>query len=239
MSFVKKSFAENPGRYAGLLYILMSILGFFAMGYVPDKLIVHGNAGATAGNITAHETLFRLGIAGQLIGEAGFIFVALALYDLLKGVNRRHASLMVLLIVVSIPIAFLNELNSFAALALIRGADYLSVVDKGQREILAMLFLHLHGRGIAVAEIFWGLWLFPLALLVYRSRFLPRFLGVWLGLAGFAWVILSLTGTLLPQYQDKVNSYLQPAIIGEIAFMLWLLIRGARPDAAASSSTAA
>src|SRR6202046_208128 len=113
------SATKNTGRFAGLLYILMSIPGFFAMVYVPSKLIVHGNAAATANNIAASEMLFRLGIAGGLIGQAGFIFVALALYDLLKGVNRRHASLMVLLIVVSIPIAFLNELNAIAALVLV------------------------------------------------------------------------------------------------------------------------
>ena len=136
----------------------------------------------------------------------------------------------------------MNELNSFAALALVRGTDFLSVFDKPQRDALAMLFLNLHGRGFVVAEIFWGLWLFPLALLVYKSRFLPRFLGVWLGLAGLAWVILSLTSIVLPRYQDKVNTYLQPALIGEIMFMLWLLIKGARPqpvDAAASSSAIA
>jgi hypothetical protein len=232
---------KNPGRFAGLLYVLTSFVGFFAMGYVPSKLIVHGNAAATASNIAASETLFRLGIAGELIGQAGFIFVALALYDLLKGVNRRHASLMVTLIVVSIPIAFVNELNSIAALVLVRGADFLSIFEKPQRDALAMLFLNLHHHGFVVAEIFWGLWLFPLGLLVYRSRFLPRFLGVWIILAGFAWVVLSLTGILLPQYQDKVDTYAQPAFFGEIAFMLWLLIRGARPpalDAAALSSAA-
>src|SRR6266568_5780668 len=233
---------KNPGRFAGLLYVLTSIVGFFAMEYVPSKLIVHENATATANNIAASETLFRLGIAGELIGQAGFIFVALALYDLLKGVNRRHASLMVLLIVVSVPIAFLNELNSMAALVLVRGADFLSIFDKPQREALAMLFLNLHHHGFVVAELFWGLWLFPLGLLVYRSRFLPRFLGVWLALAGFAWVILSLTGILLPQYQDKVDAYSQPAFFGELAFMFWLLIKGAKPPAlgaTASSSAAA
>jgi hypothetical protein len=235
------SSTKNPGRLPGLLYVLMSIVGFFAMAYVPSKVIVHGNATATANNIMASETLFRLGIAGELIGQAGFIFVALALYDLLKGVSRRHASLMVTLIVVSIPIAFLNELNSIAALVLVRGADFLSVFEKPQRDALAMLFLNLHGHGFGVAEMFWGLWLFPLGLLVYRSRFLPRFLGVWLVFAGVAWVILSLTGLLLPQYQDKVDTYSQPALVGEIVLMLWLLIKGARPpalDAVASSAAA-
>jgi hypothetical protein len=225
-----------------LLYLLTSIVGFFAIIYVPSKLIVHGNAAATANNISVSQTLFRLGIAGELIGQAGFIFVALALYDLLKGVNRRQASLMVTLIVVSVPIAFLNELNSIAALALVRGADFLSVFEKPQRDALAMLFLNLHNHGFGVAEIFWGLWLFPLGLLVYRSRFLPRFLGIWLAIGGLANVILSLTGVLLPQYQEKVFTYSQPALFGEVALMLWLVIKGARPpalDAPASSPAAA
>jgi hypothetical protein len=235
------SSTKNLGRFAGLLYILMSIPGFFAMVYVPSKLIVHGNAAATASNIVASETLFRLGIAGQLISQTGFIFVALALYELLKGINRRQASLMVTLIVVSIPIAFANELNSIAALVLARGADFLSIFEKPQRDAMAMLFLRLHGQGLGVAEIFWGLWLFPLGLLVYRSRFLPRFLGVWLVFAGMAWVMLSLTGLVLPQYEDKVYTYTQPATLGEVAFMLWLVVKGAKPPApeATDASSAA
>src|SRR5712672_4112809 len=236
------SFPNNQGRVAGLLYVLTSAMGFFAMGYVPDKIIVHANAAATATNIAAHETLFRIGVAGELIGQVAFIFVALALYNLLKGVNHRQASVMVTLIVVSIPIAFVNELNAIAALVLVRGADFLSIFEKPQRDALAMLFLTLHGHGFGVAEIFWGLWLFPLGLLVYRSRFLPRFLGVWLAIGGFAYVILSLTGILLPQYQDKVFTYTQPATLGELVLMLWLIIKGARPpvpDATASSSAAA
>ena len=216
----------------------MSILGFFAMGYVPSNLIVHGHAAATADNIAVSETLFRLGIAGELIGYAGFIFVALALYDLLKGVNRRHVSLMVILIVVSIPIAFLNELNSFAALALVRGADFLSRFEKPQREAPAMLFLNLHGYGFVVAENFGVCGSF-------RSRCLSTG-AIPAAVPGrlarhrrLAWVILSLTGVLLPQYPDKVDTYSQPAFFG-IAFMLWLLTRGARPPApeAAASSAA-
>src|SRR5260370_24696801 len=110
------SSTKNPGRFAGFLYVLFSIPGFLAMVYVPSKLIVHGNAAATTSNIAASETLFRLGIAAQLIGMAGFIFVALALYDLLKGVNRRPSSLIVPFVVVSHPISFLNELNAISSL---------------------------------------------------------------------------------------------------------------------------
>lgn len=205
------------------------------MIYVPSKLIVHGNATATANNIAASETLFRLGIVAQLICQAGFILVALALCDLFQGVNRRHASLWVILVVVAIPIAFLNELNSIAALVLVRGADFLSIFEKPQRDALAMLFLNLHNAGIAIAEILWGLAFFPLGLLVYRSRFLPRFLGVWLAIDGFAYLIMSLTSVLLPQYSEKVFIISQPALFGEVAFMSWLVIKGARPLAGSAS----
>jgi len=219
---------KKTARLAGLLYVLFSMPGFFAMMYVPDKLIVQGNATATASNIAAHEMLFRLGIAAQLISQAGFIFVVLALYELLKGVNRRYAALMVILVVGLIPIGFLNELNSIAALALVRGADFLSIFEKPQRDAMAMLFLNLRFQAIVIDEIFFGLWLVPLALLVYRSQLLPRFLGVWLAVDGLAWVILSLTGVLLPQYYDKMFTYSQPAFFGEVALMLWLLIMGAK-----------
>ncbi len=133
------SLTKNPGRLPGLLYVLASIPGFFALAYVPSKLIVDGDATATANNIAASETLFRLGIAADLICQALFVLVALALYDLLKGVNQRYAALMVLFIPVAVPIAFLNEVNAIAALVLVRGADFLSLLDKPQRDALAML----------------------------------------------------------------------------------------------------
>jgi hypothetical protein len=220
---------KNPGRFVGLAYVLVSIPGAFALIYVPGKLIVDGNAAATASNIVASETLFRLGIACQLISQALFIVVALGLYDLLKGVNQRHASLMLALIVVSIPIAFLNELNAIAALILVRGADSLSLFDKPQRDALAMLFLDLHSHGFGLAEIFWGLWLFPLGLLVYRSGFFPRVLGILLMVNCFTWLGDSLTSLVLPQYQTIVSRWMTPFQFGELLFMFWLLIMGAKP----------
>ena len=98
-------------------------------------------------------------------------------------------------------IDFLNVLNDAAALMLVRGADFLSVFEKPQRDALAMLFLRLHQHEVVAAEILWGLWLFPLAILVYRSRFLPRFLGVWLIINGLAYLTMSFAGLLLPQYE--------------------------------------
>lgn len=223
------SFVKDPGRFVGLLYVLISIPGAFALVYVPGKLIVHGNAMATAHNIAASETLFRLGIAGNLISQILFMWVALALYDLLKGVNQRHASIMLTLLVVSIPIALLNELNAIAALILVRGADFLSIFDKPQRDALAMLFLNLRGGGFGIAAIFWGLWLYPLGLLVYRSGFLPRILGILLMANCFYYLVTRFTSFLVPQYGSVVDRWLMPFQFGELVFMFWLLIRGANP----------
>ena len=136
------------------------------------------------------------------------------------------------------PIYFLNALNDAAALMLVRGADFLSVFEKSQRDALAMLFLRLHHHGVLANEIFWGLWLFPLGVLVFRSRFLPRFLGVWLIINGFAYLILSFTGLLLPQYEDMVSNIAFPAQLGELAFMLWLVIKGANPQPSVAPSSA-
>jgi hypothetical protein len=219
----------NPGRFAGLLYVLISIPGIFALIYVPGKLIVHGNATATASNIAAHETLFRLGIAANLISQILFMWVALALYDLLKGVNRRQAALMLTLIVVPVPIVLLNELNAIAALILVRGADFLSIFEKPQRDSLAMLFLNLHSYGFDITAIFWGLWLFPLGLLVYRSGFIPRLLGVLLMLNSFTFPVNSFTSLLLPQYENIVSRWMKPLSFAELLFMFWLLIMGAKP----------
>ena len=231
------SLTQNPGRLAGLLYVLATIPGFFALVYVPNQLFVHGDASATANNIAAHQTLFRLGIAADLLGQALFVFVALVLYDLFKDVNRRYALSMLVLILIAIPIAFLNEANSIAALNLVRGLDFLSVMDKPQREALALLFLNLRGAGFDVAGIFWGLWLFPLGMLVYRSRFLPRFLGVLLMIGTFAYLANSFTSLVFPQYQRAVSRWMDPLQAVELLFMFWLLLAGATPSPHSSQTT--
>jgi Domain of unknown function (DUF4386) len=233
------SSTQNPGRLTGLLYLLVSIPGAFALVYVPNKVIVHGNPAATINNIAASESLYRLGIGAELISQALFILVALALHNLLKGVNQRQAALMVILIVVSIPIAFLNELNAVATLVLVHGAGLLSLFDKPQRDALAMMFVNLHGQGFDVAGIFWGLWLFPLGLLVYRSGFIPRILGVLLIANCFTYVINSLTSLVLPAYEDIVSRWMTPFQFGELLFMFWLLIMGANPKPSPRPATAA
>ena len=109
--------------------------------------------------------------------------------------------------------------------------ELLKTFELSQRQDLAMLFLKINDYGTLTLEMFWGLWLFPLAILVYRSRFLPRFLGVWLIINGSALLALSFTSVLLPQYKDMLSNITFPALFGELAFMLWLLIKGAKEQA--------
>ena len=224
------SSTNNPGRVAGFLYLLLVLGGPLRLVYIPSKLFVHGNATATAANLAAHEWLFRLGIVSDLFGAVVLIFLSLAFYRLFKGVDHYLAVLVVILGgVMPALIDFVGVVSDAGALMLVRGADFLSVFDKPQRDALAMLFLRLRDQQNTAAEVLWGLWLLPLAILVYRSRFLPRFLGVWLAINGFAYVLLSLTGELLPQYQNKMFLISQPALFAEVALMLWLLIKGAKP----------
>jgi hypothetical protein len=219
---------KKTARLAGVLYLVNGVTGFFGIVYVPSRLMVSGDAAVTANNILAAERLFRLGIVSELICAAEYVFLLWVLYRLLAGVNKTYASLMVILGLVFVPIMCVNALNEIAALTLVRGTDYLSVFDQRQREALAMLFLDLHRYGYIVGWIF-GLWFFPFGVLVYRSSFLPRILGVLLIAAGVGYLADSLTPLLLPNYANIVGRFMSvPLTLGEPAMILWLLIRGAK-----------
>jgi hypothetical protein len=227
---------KKAARIAGAIYLSMVITGPFSLIYVPGKLIVHGNATATAANVLAHDTMFRFAIVAGLFGQVIFICLAIALYRLLSDVSKNWARLMVGFVLVSAAVGFLDELNNLGARILFHGGEFLSVFDKTQLDALGMLFLRLHGQGIMIAEIFWGLWLFPFGLLVFRSGFLPRFIGVWLMINCFAYVILSMTSLFFSAYTDKLFVWLQPVLFGELAIMLYLLIKGAKVQPAVAAT---
>ncbi len=209
-------------RVAGFLYLISMPFAIFSIMYVPSILIVPGDAATTANNIMASESLFRSGIVSSLIGQMIFILLVLVLYKLLKPVNKSHALLMVILWLVGVPIAMLNELNQFAPLLLLSGADYLTALDSDQLYAHMMFFLDLHDDGIFIAQIFWGLWLFPLGYLVFKSGFLPKILGILLIIACFGYVIDSFTIFLFPNFKGIALF----TFWGELLFPLWLLIKG-------------
>jgi hypothetical protein len=218
---------DRAARIAGAVYLSMALTAPFSLIYVPRTLIVPGNPAATADRVLASEALFRAGIVASLAGSIIFVLLAIALMRLLGGVGKALAALMVGLVLVSVAIGFVNELNSIAALTLFRGADFLAAFDEPQREALGMLFLRLHAQGNFVNEMLWGLWLLPFGVLVIRSRFLPRILGVLLIVNCFAYVVTSLTWLLVPGYGGAVFRAVQPALLGELWIALWLVLKGA------------
>jgi len=220
---------SRNARIAGSLYLLSIVVGWSALAYIPDWLIKSGDAAATAHNIIANEFLFRLAIAGDLVGGVVWLAVVLALYRLLKDVDRVQAALMVILgAFMQVPLYFVNVVNYVAALTLVSGTSFLSAFSGAQRDAMTMLFLRLHHYELLASLVFGGLWLFPFGILVFKSRFLPRILGVWLVVNGFAWLAISFSGFLAPQYSSAVSTITSPILFGEIAITLWLLIMGAK-----------
>lgn len=222
---------KRDARIAGWLYFLFAAPGPFCLMYVPAKIMVRGDAAATAANLLAHEMLLRTSVVVWLLAMALWVVMALALYRLFSGVSKTLASLLVIFVAISVGIGFFNELNHLAAILVLRGNEFAHTLAQPQREAMAMLFLRLHGQGNAINEMFWGLWLLPFGLLIVRSHFIPRLLGIWLLLDGFAWMGLSTVALLAPRYNDLAFKAAQPAVFAELAVMLWLVTIGVRTPA--------
>jgi len=208
-------------RVAGALYLVANLFAPFTLLYLPSRFIVRGDAAATANSIMASESLFRVGIVGNLFTFIANILLALALYQLLKVVNRNMASLMVILFLVGVPIAMLNELSQLAVLQLLSGADYLKAFAPDQLHAIVYLSLGVHDQGLLIAHVFFGLWLLPMGYLVFRSGFIHRIVGVLLVIAGVGYVVQSFAAFL----GYNVNIILFTGL-GELVFLFWLLIKG-------------
>ncbi len=227
---------KRTAHRAGLLYFLFMIMAIFGEFFFP-AFVVPGDAAATARKITDAELTYRLGILTGLLTLVIFIFLVVSLHKLLRDVDGNLALLMVLFVSIGVAIALANLLNKFAPLVLLSGANYWSVFTKPQLDALALGFLRFHSSGVAVSTAFWGLWLFPFGILVIRSGFLPRILGILLLVAGSAYVINSITSVALPGYRNVVSRIMMPLYLGEVPIIFWLLIKGARvPLSRAQSS---
>lgn len=222
---------KPTARLAGLLYVLVAVLTPFVLLYVPGQLYVPGDASATIGRIEANQDLFIAAIIVGLVSEFLFVSVILLLYRLFRVVDEQLAGLMVILILLQVPLAFLGMANEVATLQFIRGGAFLEAFDKPQRDALVMLLINVDRQGVLVSQVFWGLWLLPLAALVFRSGFLPRLLGVWLVLNGLSYVALSVIGLALPAYRAAAFNLATPLMFGELALALWLLVMGVREKA--------
>lgn len=228
---------KKQARSAGLLYLLLAIVGFIALMVIPNQLIVSGNATATADRILESGLLWRIGIALEMIASIIFVFLAVVLYQLFKRVNETYALLMMVLALVSVPISFLSASYEIIAQSIYSGPGFLSDLDKARLDALGYMFLRMHTEGKGVESVFWGLWLFPFGLLVMRSGFIPRLLGVLLLVAGSGYVIGSFGPLLLPQRSALLGQITTVLAVGELPIVVWLLIWGARVKPTGASTS--
>ncbi|WP_020528387.1 DUF4386 domain-containing protein [Flexithrix dorotheae] len=220
---------KNRGRMAGLLFLILIFCGVFAEFFVRQKIMVYGDPVATAQNIKSMEDLFRVGIVSDLIMSTTYFFFPLLLYPIFKLVNKELSMLMVLCVMISVAILCINMLNQIAALLLVTGSDYFNGFSTEQLQSLSSFFLNLHSQGYKVAQIFYGLYLFPLGYMIYKSGYLPRVIGVFLMLGFVGDMIDFLRFFLIPDYPSVIlDNITLPADIGEISMCLWLLIKGVK-----------
>lgn len=222
---------KRQARIAGFLYLMLVPTGIFSLIYVPSTLIVFGDAAATIQNIEASELLYRSGIYVGLLSSLIYLLVALALYRLLKDINEKQATLMVAFVVIAVAASFANSFNQLAVLIILGRPDFLAAFDAAQLEGAAYLFVRLQSHGIQVIQIFWGLWLIPMGVLVYRSGFIPKIIGVSLWFAASAYLVSNFTFLLLPQYTAALSPIITGLEMLELPIILWLVIVGVRAPA--------
>jgi hypothetical protein len=222
---------QQTARLAGALYLAMGVLGAFALLYIPSVFLVRDDATATANRIAASPALYRLGVFADLMCGVFAVWLAMVLYDLFKDVDRRQARLMVGFVFGMVASGLVNTALMAGPLVLTSGASYLSAFDKHQLDALTLGFLVWRGQGIRTATMYWGVWLLPLGILIYRSGFLPRILGVLVIIAGCTYVVDCLAYYFFPEYAWIVaRASMLPQAAGEGGFVGWMLIKGVRTE---------
>lgn len=223
----------KTARIAGLIYLVVIITGMFSLAYVPKKLIDWNNGAATFSNITASPSLFRLGIYSSVVCYVAFVFLPIVLYKLLRAVNESQARAMVILALLSVPLSFNNLQHKYVALTLTGKESFLQNISIEDLQSKLMLSLNQYNDGLLLTTVFWGLWLFPFGLLVYKSGFIPKIFGVLL-MFGCVGYLINFTGNTLFENYSKagIGKYMSmlPAA-GEICICFWLLFFGSKAKA--------
>ena len=227
----------SAGRFAGFLYLIVVVTGFFCLAYVPGQL-AGPDAQAVLDNVVAKQALFRQGIAAFIVEQVAYLLLALALYRGFRDVSGTAATLMVAFVAMGVPLALAALSHRVQALLLLTDAGSAQLLSLEQRQQLAHAAMKAYHGGMQLVRVFWGLWLLPLGWLVLRSRRLPRVLGALLVLGGLGYVLGVFAELLLPGYADGwIAGYVTlPAALGEIGTCLWLLLFGLRTGYAGSTT---
>jgi hypothetical protein len=231
MQMTTTTSTNSQGRLAGLLWFLTALTGGFGMFYIRSKVFVPGDASATAAHIVTAEFLFRAAIVNILLSQVFFFFFGLTLFRLFKGVDRKTVTVLFASSMMTVGIAVVNVLNLFGALVVLTNADYAKVFTHEQLNAVATFFLRMNGSfGQGLLEIFWTPFYLCFGLLVLKSRFLPKILGVLLLIMSIGYAVNILTKFLVPQFYPAFFTQLAMSLgaLGGIPTMLWLLIMGAK-----------
>jgi hypothetical protein len=214
---------KRLARSAGALYLLVAILGTFAMLFVDKQVYVAGDAATTAGNLVADAGLVRSGVAADLIQATLWVFVAMTLYLLLKHVSKSAASAMVVLAAIGAGITMLNGVFRFESMRVATGEV------GAASDSLALLLLDTQHYGVLIAQVFFGLWLVPMGYLVYKSGWFPKALGVLLIVGGASYLVDTFALFLIPGFGEAISAYVViPAVIAEVWMVGYLLVIGVR-----------
>lgn len=220
--------SKNTARLAGLLWLLTAATAGFSLVYVRTKLIVFGDAAATASNIIAFESLFRAAIASYILSQIFSLFFGLTIFRLFKGAGKTLATVFLTSVLVGIAIGAVNSLNNIGALVVLTNPDYAKAFQPDQLNAIAMTFLRMNNYGIGLVEIFTALYMISFGLLIIRSGYLPRVLGILIIIGACAFPINTFTKILIPQFYPALMTRLTMFLnaFGPPATMLWLLIKG-------------
>ena len=222
MERIAKASPRFKARITGVLYLLTMVTGIFAQGFISGRLVVEGDAAATATNILTHRGLFELGFTVYLIEMACQIAITALFYDLLKPAGRSVSLVAAFLGLAGCVIKTFGRLFYIAPLFVLGGASYLSVFSPEQLQALALLFLKVNDRGAGIALAFFGFYALLTGYLIIRSTFLPRILGVVSVVAGVGWLTF-----LYPPLGYRLFPYIAPfGLLGALALILWLLVVG-------------
>ena len=214
-------------RIGGALYLIIIVIGLFGEAFVRDRLIVSGDAAATAANIMSHESLWRFHIAAELFLLICAVALLLILYALLRPVSRDLALLAVFINLVSIGIEAATTLYLLQALFPLGNAGYLKAFTREQLYAMASLSLKSHGYGFSVSLLFFGCFCLIVGYLIFRSGYLPKTIGVLMQIAGLSYLTNSFALILAPAFANRLfPAILLPAFVGEASLCLWLLVKG-------------
>jgi Domain of unknown function (DUF4386) len=218
---------KKTARIGGLLYLIIILAGMFAVIFVRDKLIVSGDATATANNIMASQLLWRIGIAADLIMHVCDIPLMLIIYILLRPVNKNLALFALLFNLIQTAVLVANKLNLVAALLSLESVDYLKAFEPYQLHAQVYLSLKLHDIGFGIGLIFFGFVCLVQGYLIIRSGYLPRAIGVMMQIAGLCYLTNSFALLLAPKFANMIFPVIMmPCLVAELSFCLWLIVKG-------------